>query len=60
MEPINKTTPANNQSDQPAPTVGAGQVEAPAETPAPPSNPATPAEDPKGPDVPTTAPNKVD
>lgn len=59
-DPINKTTPARNEQNLPAPTVGANLVDDPAETPAHPMNPATPAEHPKGHDVPTADPNKVD
>ena len=60
MEPINKTTPAHNEQNLPAPTVGADLVETPHETPLPPQNPTTQAHLPKPPDVPTAHPNKVD
>lgn len=59
-EPINKTTPADNQQNLPAPTVGANLVDEPAETPAHPMNPATPAEPEPAPDVPVADQNKVD
>jgi hypothetical protein len=59
-EPINKTTPARNEQNLPAPTVGADLVEPPHETPAPPMNPATPAEPEPEPDQPVADQNKVD
>jgi hypothetical protein len=59
-EPINKTTPARNEQNLPAPEVGANLVDEPHETPAHPMNPATPAKPEREPDQPAADQNKVD